>query len=101
MPAADDSREGTNYTPTDQLRHDLKTSLTTIYSRAYLLGRRIRRSPTLSEEERVVMLADLAIIEASVQAMVVVIDGMESDLRSGRADAPRTGSPDEENQGRG
>ena len=101
MPAADDSREGMNYTPTDQLRHDLKTPLTTIYSRAYLLGRRIRRSPTLSEEERVAMLAGLAVIEASVQEMVVVIDVIGHDPRDGHRDRTGPASPGDEGRGRG
>ena len=39
MPAADDSPDGIVYDPTDQLRHDLKTPLTTIAGRAHLLAR--------------------------------------------------------------
>ena len=62
------------YDPLDQLRHDLKTPLTTIYGRAHLLGRAISRSPTLSHGERATMLAGLATIEAAVREMVTRID---------------------------
>ena len=64
------------YDPLDQLRHDLKTPLSTIYGRAQLLGRAVSRSPTLAYEERAKMLAGLATIEAAVREMVTRIDNI-------------------------
>ena len=63
----------------DQLRHDLKSPLTTIYGRAQLMARTVQRSPSLSEEERAKLLAALAAIESSVHRLVSVIDGMNDD----------------------
>jgi signal transduction histidine kinase len=74
MSAADDTSDGSNDAPLDQLRHDLKTPLTTIHGRAQLLDRAIRRSPALPEDERARMLAAVVAIEAAVRAMVPVID---------------------------
>jgi hypothetical protein len=51
--------------------------LTTIQFRAHLLARSVQRSPSISEQERVAMLAGLTSIVGAVQAMVTVIDGME------------------------
>ena len=65
--------------PLDQLRHDLRSPLTTIRGRAYLLARAVRRAPSLTEEERTRMLAGVAAIEAAVAAMVIVIDGIDGD----------------------
>ena len=64
------------YGPGDQLRHDLKTPLTTISGHAQLLTRAIRRSPSLAENERARMLESLATIEAAVREMVPMIDAM-------------------------
>jgi hypothetical protein len=50
MPAADDAPGGLPHGPHDQLRHDLKSPLTTIHARAELLARSIRRSPSLTED---------------------------------------------------
>jgi signal transduction histidine kinase len=63
----------------DQLRHDLKSPLTTIYGRAQLMTRAVQRSPSMSEEERAKLLAGLAVIESSVQRLVSVIDGMSTE----------------------
>ena len=71
----------------DQLRHDLKSPLTTIYGRTQLLERTIQRSPSLSEEERTKLLAGLAVIESSVQRFVSVIDGMNDDQPPDGGDA--------------
>jgi K+-sensing histidine kinase KdpD len=68
--------------PLDQLRHDLRSPLTTIRGRAYLLARAVRRAPSLSEEERTRMLAGVAAIETAVAAMVTVIEGIDGDQRS-------------------
>jgi signal transduction histidine kinase len=76
MHAADDSPNGFVYDAADQLRHDLKTPLTTIHARAQLLERAIRRSPTLADEERVQMLAEIAMIETAVHQMIPVIDAV-------------------------
>jgi signal transduction histidine kinase len=71
----------------DQLRHDLKSPLTTIYGRAQLMTRTIQRSPTLSVEEREKLLSGLAVIESSVQRLVSVIDGMNTAQSPDREDA--------------
>jgi signal transduction histidine kinase len=64
------------YGPGDQLRHDLKTPLTTISGHAQLLARAIRRSPTLADNERGRMLESLATIEEAVRTMVPLIEAM-------------------------
>ena len=76
MSAPDDASGGIVYTAADQLRHDLKTPLTTIYAHAFLLARSVRRSPSLADEERAGMLAGVAAIEKALQAMVITIDGI-------------------------
>ena len=76
MPAADDASDELVYDATDQLRHDLKTPLTAIYVRAYLLARAIRRAPSLADEERVTMLAGITAIETAVRTMTARIDAM-------------------------
>jgi signal transduction histidine kinase len=76
MPAADDASDGFVYDAADQLRHDLKTPLTAIYARAYLLARAIRRAPSLADEERVTMLAGITAIETAVRTMTARIDAM-------------------------
>ena len=55
MPDGDDAPDEFVYDAADQLCHDLKTPLTAIYARAYLLARAIRRAPSLADEERVTM----------------------------------------------
>jgi signal transduction histidine kinase len=84
MTAEDDAPDGVVYGAVDQLRHDLKTPLTMIYAHAYLLARSVRRSSSLSDEERGTMLEGVVAIEEAVRAMVITIDGMAG---SG-ADAP-------------
>jgi hypothetical protein len=76
MCAADDSPDGVVYDAVDQLRHDLKTPLTLIAARAFLLARSIRRSSSLSGGERGTMLEGVVAIEEAVRAMVITIDGM-------------------------
>ncbi len=76
MPAADDAANGDLRITLGQLRHDLKTPLTTIHGRAQLLTRGIQRSPSLTEEERTRMLTGLATIEETVRDMVALIDGL-------------------------
>ena len=76
MRAADESPDGVVSDAVDQLRHDLKSPLTTIHGRAYLLARAVRRAPSLTEDERTRMLDGVAAIEEAVQAMVITIDGM-------------------------
>ena len=61
----------------NKLRHDLKTPLTTIRSRAYLLARTVRRSRSLTQEEQSRILEGLAAIDAAVVAMVVIIDDIQ------------------------
>ncbi len=77
MSAADDAPDGRLHDPIAQLQHDLKTSLTTISGRAYLLDRAIRRAPSLAEEERARMLDGVTTIETAVREMVTLIDRMD------------------------
>jgi signal transduction histidine kinase len=69
----------------DQVLHDLKTPLTTISGRAQLLARAVRRSPSLSDDERARMVEALATIEEEVQTMASLIDGLR---RQGADGAP-------------
>jgi signal transduction histidine kinase len=85
MPAADDSPDGFVYDAADQLRHDLKTPLTAIYARAYLVARAIRRAPSLTDKERVTMLAGITAIETAVRTMSAVIDAMGDEARASRS----------------
>jgi hypothetical protein len=85
MAPADDGPPADPRAPLDRLRHDLLTPLTVIRGRAYLLGRAVRRSPTLADGERGRLLAELAAIDAAVAALVAVVDEAGSD------DAPRAG----------
>ena len=63
--------------PLKAVRHALKTPLTTIYGRAQLLARVVRRSPSLTEAERASMLDGLATIDAAVHELVRQIDAIE------------------------
>jgi len=72
--------------PLERLRHDLRSPLTTIRGRAYLLARAVRRAPSLTEEERTRMLAGVTAIETAVAAMVTVIEGIDGDRRSPDSD---------------
>src|SRR5215218_7226039 len=76
MHAEDETGAERPIDPLDRLRHDLRSPLTTIGGRAYLLARAVRRAPSLSEDERTRLLASVATIEAAVAEMVVVIDGI-------------------------
>src|SRR5215207_7887682 len=60
MSPGDDTPRDRFHNSLDQLRHDLKTPLTTIHGRAQLLTRAVRRSPSLADEERTKMLEGLA-----------------------------------------
>src|SRR5687768_11531561 len=81
MPAADDAPDGLPHGPHDQLRHDLKSSLTTISARTQLLARHIRRASSLQEEERTRMLAGITAMETAVQTLCAVIDAMRDQER--------------------
>jgi signal transduction histidine kinase len=83
MLAEDETDAGRPLDHLDQLRHDLRSPLTTIRGRAYLLGRAVRRAPSLTDEERTGMLTGVAAIEAAVAAMVAVIDGIAADPPTG------------------
>ena len=76
MSLGDDTPPDGSHDPLDQLRHDLKTPLVTIHARAQLLTRSIQRSPSLTDEERVRVLAGLTSIAVAVQEMVTLIDGI-------------------------
>ena len=86
MHAEDETDAGRPLDPLDQLRHDLRSPLTTIRGRAYLLARAVRRAPSLTDEERTRMLAGVAAIEAAVVAMVAVIEGIDGDRSSPDSD---------------
>jgi hypothetical protein len=86
MPAADDAPDEFAYGPHDQFRHDLKSSLTTIHGRAFLLARSVRRSPSLGDAERTQMLEGVAAIEAAVRQMVTVIDSLGHERGDASAD---------------
>jgi signal transduction histidine kinase len=81
MHAADDSPDRFVYDAADQLRHDLLSPLTTITARSQLLARAIRRSPTLTDEERVKMLVGITAIETAVQTLCAVIDAIGDEAR--------------------
>jgi signal transduction histidine kinase len=81
MPTADDAPDEFVYDAVDRLRHDLKSPLTTIHGRAYLLGRAIRRAPAVSDEERARMLEGVAAIEVAVRTMVAVVDSIGDEER--------------------
>ena len=87
MHAEDETHAERPLGPLARLRHDLRSPLTTIRGRAYLLARAVRRAPSLSDDERTRMLAGVEAIEAAVAAMVVVIDRMEGDRPSPDSDA--------------
>lgn len=76
MPAVDDAPDELLSSPLDQLRHDLKLPLTTIYARAQFLARSIRRSPTLTDDEQTRMLAGITAIEGVVREMVAAVEGV-------------------------
>ena len=86
MCAVDDAPGGFVYAPLDQLRHDLKTPLTTIHARAQLLDRAIRRVSALSDEERGRMLEGVTVITSAVHEMVALIDSMSDADAEGRSD---------------
>jgi signal transduction histidine kinase len=88
MHAEDEAYAERPLDPLDRLRHDLRSPLTTIRGRAYLLARAVRRAPSLSDDERTGMLAGVAAIEAAVAAMVVVIDGIDGDRDSATSQDP-------------
>lgn len=88
MRAEDETRAGSPLDPLDELRHELKTPLTTIRGRAHLLARAVRRAPSLTDEERTRMLDGLASIDTAVMAMVAVIDAMGREHRAGGGDRP-------------
>ena len=87
MPCVDNADDVPPPDALDQLRHDLKTPLTTIRARAQLLGRAIRRSPSLTDDEQARMLESLATIDEAVQTMVRVIDAMGRDGENGSPDS--------------
>ena len=89
MPAADDAPDGLLYGPHDQLRHDLKTSLTAISGHAQLLVRAVRRSTSLTDEESVKMLAALTAVESAVREMVTLLDALGSAASDGSVDDSR------------
>ena len=89
MHAEDETHAGRPLHSLDQLRHDLRSPLTTIRGRAYLLARAVRRAPSLTDEERTRMLTGVAAIEAAVAAMVVVIEGIDGDRPTPDSDAAR------------
>jgi signal transduction histidine kinase len=76
VPPDDQPHDGRIPNAVDTLRHELRSPLTTISGRAQLLARAVRRSPSLALVEQERMLIGLAAIEAAVQRLVTVIDGI-------------------------
>lgn len=74
MPYSDNNLDGSN--PLVRIQHDLKTPLTTIYARAQLLTRYVRRSSTVADADRVRLLNGLAEVEAATREMVARIDAI-------------------------
>jgi hypothetical protein len=70
----------------DRFRHELISPLTTIYGRAQLLARTVRRSSMLTDDEQATLLAGLAMIEEAVRAVVTSIDSFDDDRGDGRRD---------------
>jgi signal transduction histidine kinase len=95
MPSADDPDVHPPLNRFDQLRHDLKTPLTTISGHAQLLHRVVRHSPSLPDDERARMLEGLARIETTVRAMVTMIDALGREDTHGSLDP----SPEREDPG--
>ena len=89
MRAEDETQAAHSVDPLDRLRHDLRSPLTIIRGRAYLLARTVRRTPSLTEDERTRMLAGVAAIEEAVVAIVAVIDGLEDDRATAKSDTGR------------
>ncbi len=85
MRAADDSPDGFVDDTADQLRHDLLTPVTAISARIQLLARDIRRSTSLTDEERTRMLTGITAVESAVQAMCAVIDTIGTPSSDGPA----------------
>ena len=79
MRAEDQTDDGYRPAAVEQLRHDLRSPLTTIRGRVCLLARALHRAPLLSDEERTRMLDGVMAIETAVAAMVAVIDGIDGD----------------------
>jgi signal transduction histidine kinase len=89
MHAENETNAGRPLDPLDQLRHDLRSPLTTIRGRAYLLARAVRRAPSLTDDERTRMLTGVAAIETAVVAMVAVIEGIDGERPAPDSDVPR------------
>lgn len=79
MQAENQTGDGYRLDAIEQLQHDLRSPLTTIRGRAYLLARAVHRAPSLTEDERTRMLDGVAAIETAVAAMVTIIDGIDGD----------------------
>jgi signal transduction histidine kinase len=88
MRAEDETHAERPLDPLDRLRHDLRSPLTTIRGRAYLLARAVRRAPSLTEEERTRMLTGVAAIETAVATMVVVIEDIDGDRATDASQQP-------------
>ena len=86
MHPEDETYDGRLHDPRDQLRHDLKSPLTTIRGRAYLMARAVRRAPSLTDEERMRMLDGVAAIETAVAVMVDVMDALRNEPTEGDSD---------------
>ena len=83
MPTEDETDAAYPLDRLDRLRHDLRSPLTTIRGRAYLLARAVNRAPSLTDDERTRMLAGVTAIETAVTTMVAVIEGIDGDHPSG------------------
>jgi signal transduction histidine kinase len=91
VPATDKAADGFDGDVADQLRHDLKTPLSTISGRAQLLRRSVRNAAALPDAERVKMLDGLTAIERAVQELVKAIDGIGGPGHDERTDPSEQG----------
>src|SRR5215212_5810408 len=84
MHADDETQAERPLDPLDRLRHDLKSPLTAIRGRAYLLARAVRRAPSLPEDERARLLTGVT----AVATMVVVIEDIDGDRATDASQQP-------------
>ena len=101
MPPTPDDPPLPVYGPGDQLRHDLKTPLTSLSGHAQLVARAIRRTPALTDNERARMLESLATIEAAVQIMVPLIEAIGREGAETAPDSVDSADPGDEDPGGG
>lgn len=76
MPARHDTPLGGMDESHAQLRHDLLTPVTVISARVGMMERTVRRSDSMTDDERDRLLADARSIQAAILAVCAVVDGL-------------------------